>query len=787
MGRMTMRQPALRWQDALPAGNGMVGAMMHGRICDEQVLLNHEALWYRGAEKPRTADLADLLPELRDLLAKGEYREAHDFLQRHNERRGGRWLRPYPYQPACDIRLWGETTGPFRRYRRGVDFATGLAWVRWRDDACDHRRELFVSRADGVVALRLSAGKPGSVSCRLCLEAHDRGEDHYPGGVAAPAEPPPVSLEQQIDAPWLAFSGTFDTGGTFGAAGRVAARGGVVEEDGDHIVVSGADEVLVLVKLFVDEPSRDAVPRLRSEIEALGADFDALFARHEALHRALFEKMTLDLGAEAMTNDEMLMEAYDGDVPTALVQTMFDYGRYLLICSSGDGRWPANLQGIWNGDYTPAWSADYHNDENLQMNYWQALPGNLPETTLPFFDYHERFLDDYRENAQKVYGCRGILVPIAQTTHGAVHPGPWVNWTAGAGWLGQLFYDYYLFTGDRDFLRERAVPWLKETALFYEDFLFEGPDGRLVFSPSLSPENKPRCPGASLATVNAAMDAAVCRETLENLCEACGLLQIEPDGVARWQAMLEKLPGYEVNEDGAMCEWLHPALPDNYRHRHLSHLYPVFPGFAATEETDPRIFEACRVAVEKRLEFSLASMCGWSMAHMAGIYARLGDGNRALECLDLIARSSTGPNLLTYLTDWRPMGLTKVQWGKEIPFQIDANFGLSAAVLEMLVFSRPGMIKLLPALPDRWAAGRARGIACRGQITVDLEWNMPEGRLRAVFLSRIDQRVTLKFPGRPSRVACEGVDAHVEPAPEGEAYRTVTFKADARVALAASV
>ena len=776
-----MRQPATRWQDGLPVGNGTAGAMMYGRICDEQILLNHEAVWHRTA-KPRMVDLADLLPELREMIDAGRYRDAQEFFHTQNEARGGEWCRTDPYQPTCDIRLRAATSGPFVGYRRGVDFSSGVAWMQWQDDAGAFRREVFVSRADDVVVLRLTADNPGRVSCRLRLEAHDEGRNRAEGGFGAPPDPPPATFEHSAADGWLTFTGTFDTGDQYGAVGRVIATGGAVETVGDDLVVHNANEALLLVKLFAEESAGPAGQRLRAELDPLNLDFDTLLSRHIDIHRKVFERMTLHLtDGEETSNEELLLQAYDGNVPTALIQTMFDYGRHLLICSGRTPGWPAHLQGVWNGDYTPAWSSDYHNDENIQMNYWQALPGNLPEIALPVFDYYERFMDDYRENARKIYGCRGILAPIAQSTHGLMYPGLWANWTAAAGWLGQLFYDYYLFTEDRDFLARRAVPWLKETALFYEDFLFEGPDGKLVFSPSHSPENMPARDDASRVTINATMDVAICREVLENLCEACRVLDIDADGIARWEGMLAKLPDYEVNADGAMREWLHPAFPDNYHHRHQSHIYPVFPGISVTEETDPRIYDACRVAVEKRLVIGLTSQSGWSMAHMANIYARLGWGNRALECMEILTRSSTGPNLFTYHNDWRSMGLSLGGWGRVPPFQIDANFGLAAAVLEMLVFSRPGLVKLLPALPDKWPSGRALGLACRGGITIDLDWNLREGRLNAVLTSSKARTLTVKFPKAPKTVTCVG--ATLPSAETGEAYRVLNLPAGDRVEL----
>ena len=796
-----LRQPAIRWHEALPSGNGTVGAMVYGSIRRELILLNHEAI-FRRWPRPEIPDVSEHVPEWRRMLAEGRYREAAKFLYRKMEEKGFKARGAGPFEPAFDMGIEMETTHPFRVYRRSLDFETGEVTVRWTEGKTNYQRRLFVSRADDVVVMTITADQPGSVTCGVRLFPHALGRI---GGILSGkvVEMPEAQLtfERSAEDGWLEIRGRFEIGDEFGGLARVVAKGGTVETSEETVRVTGADEVIVILKLFANENSGKALERIRTEIAAIGPDYSKLLNRHVPLHRKLFDRVKLDLhGGEKrrLSTEELLMEAYDGDAPTAVIEKLFDYGRYLLISSSRPGGLPANLQGVWNGDYFPPWDCNYTNDWNIQMNYWQALPGNMPEVTLPYFDYYESWVADYQLNARQIYGCGGILASLAQTTHGLMFAGAgyrwtgtWLAWTAAAGWLAQLFYDYWLYTGDREFLAKRAVPFMKEVALFYEDFLLEDARGKLMFSPSLSPENIPAnlmSKGAdpAIVTINATMDVAIAKEIFTNLSAACEELGVEKDGIRRWRAMLAKLPDYEVNEDGAIREWMWPGLLDNYRHRHMTHLYPLFPGLEVMPESDPALCEAIRVALEKRL-VARDFLCPESYVHGANVFARLGKGDRALDCLELAVRAGVRPNLLTSCYDWRWQGLTMgVQHdGPEPPFQIDANFGFAAAVLEMLVYSKPGIVKLLPALPKRWANGKVEGILCRGGIRVSIEWDMAEGRVRAALLSRSEQAVTIKLPGVVKSLECEPANTEISESEYGPAYRKLALRGGKSVGIIA--
>lgn len=736
-----------RWREALPSGSGRVGAAVYGAVCRETVMLTHSDLWWQS-RTPELPDVSGRLPELRRLMLEGREAEAEPILVEELWSRGYDPVMAVPL-PLGDLTIESAADQGFTCYSRELDMRTGEVTVRWKDRGAAFERALFVSRPEDMVVLALRAEGRGAVVARFSLGLHDPADVKRPSG--KPDAPLPAAAESGSDGVYVWYAARSDDGTDFGAVARVIPAGGTCGAEGAKAVIDGADETLVLLRVFVQGSRQRDWCRLKAELAAEERSYGELLAAHEREHAALFGRMSLDLGAEdrGRSNEELLLEAYQGEAPLAMLEKMWAYGRYLLISSSRKGGSPCHLYGLWCGEYRGFWAFHMAN-ENLQMIYWQALGGRMPELLLPVFEYVEKRMEDFRQNARRLYGCRGIFIPAPTAPDSGLlktlspHI---VHWTGAAGWIAQHYYDYYLYTKDRDFLRNRALPFLREAALFYSDFFIEsGEDGKLISCPSVSPENRPGngAGGPKGTVINATMDFAIAKEVLSRLTAAAESEGMYREELPGWKRLLERIPAYQVNADGAVREWMHPAYDDQYRHRHQSHLYPVFPGKEITREKDPALYRGFLTAVKKRLAVGLEEQTGWSLAHMANLYARLGEGNRALECLDLLCRSAVINNFYTLHNDWREMGIgLKLDWA---PFQIDANMGFTAAVQEMLLYSEPGLLRILPALPDRWSRGSARGMLACGSIEADVCWDRQKGELTLKLLSPEAQQVVLELP-----------------------------------------
>ena len=725
--------PARDWREATPLGNGRLGALVHGRASDERVALNHEALynWARRGEMP---DLSAHLPELRRLLAEGRFAEAErlypDLLKASGYKgSSGKFF------PAFDLRLRCGTDGAFRDYSRELDLERGVCTVRWTDDGGAWERTAFVhcaAGAGGPLVLRVRRdGKPFSVS--LSLPQHDLIDyPGYGGWDSFSTEARGRAVLSTVKTPdGLHFCGMARLLATDGAVRLAPAPcGSVLKDPATALVVEDATFVDLVVDVDDEPRAFEAFEEKLARFD--GESFESLLAAHAAAFAERFGAMRLALAppdAPQESNERLLLDSYSGEVDARLVEKMADFGRYLLLASSGFGcARPANLQGVWNGDYSPAWAAAYFFNENVQLMYAQALRGGMPETLLPLFDLLDRFRDDFRANARRLWGCRGILLPVFMGDRSGLKDNfqpHCVHWTGAGAWIASFHWDYWLWTGDRAFLRDRAWPFLREVALFYEDFLAPGPDGLLHAAPAISPENKPTVDGRAENGVSAdpTMEIALVRELLTNALAAAAELGVEDAQTARWREMLGRLPSYRTRPDGALCEWIDPRFGDNDRHRHLSHLYPLFPGRELAPHRDAALFEAARRAAEARLATGLADQTGWSLAHLACVWARLGEGDRALGCLELLLRCCTGPNLFTRHNDWRGMGVTlEALHGTQPAIQLDAAYGFAAAVQEMLLGADETSLRLLPALPRAWTRGSVAGLRAPGGLRVDIEW-----------------------------------------------------------------
>ncbi len=725
--------PADHWQISTPVGNGRLGASVYGAVYDERILINHEALYNWRCNTP-LPDISDKLPYLRSLMDEKKYKEANDLYTNLIKETGFKSNKG-KFFPAFDLHLIFETNGAPCDYKRELDMERGVCTVSYTEGGKECQRAVFASRTDGYIVVNLRKSMPFSV--KATLERHDMSDyvdSWYADEFKTFAKDSYIYSESKT-AGGLHFSGIVKVLNTDGEIStRENERKLKLDMSGDvklesFIEIKNATEITFILEVA---ETVESFEKIKERVDNCKDSYDELLKKHTEEFSKIFNRTRLTLKeGENKSTEELLLKGYSGKIDNALIEKMADFGRYLLISCSLDCKYPANLQGMWNGAYSPAWACTFFNNENIQMAYWQACAGGLSESLLPLFNLYESFLEDYRENARRLYGCRGLLLPLFMDNGNGkkenIQPHV-LYWTGSSAWICQIYYDYYLYTGDEDFLLNRAYPFMKECALFYEDFLVYDENGRLKSYPSNSPENRADgdFEGARELSVciNATMDFALVKELLTNLVSICQKHQIDSEKCDTWLKMLSAIPEYEINEDGAIKEYMHPDFKDNYHHRHQSHIYPLFPGFEINEENNKELYEAMRVAVEKRLCIGLKSQTGWSLSHMSNIYARLCDGERAKECLDLLLRFCTGQNLYTHHNDWRNMGVTlKFLHAGHPPFQIDANMGFVSAIYEMLAYSDLDKIKLLPALPQEFKEGRIENIHCRGGYVLSVDWN----------------------------------------------------------------
>ena len=720
------RQPATQWTEALPVGNGRLGAMIFGGTAHERLSLNEATFWSGGPYDPVSPEARAALPEVRRLIVAGRYAEAQALA---NAKMMGRPLTQMSYQPIGDLLLDQPGIGPLVEYRRELDLDAAVATTRFRTMYDGYRRTILASPVDQVIAIEIVSDRPGKLDLDIALTSPQRATvAATDAGLLLTGEGP---AEKGI-AGALRFAG----------AVRVQPRGGTIERRGERIAVRGADAVVVLVALATsyrrfDDVGGDPVAIVGGQIDrAATKSFAAIATAATAEHRRLFRRVGLDLGrtpdADRPT-DERIRTSQTADDP-ALAALYFDYGRYLLISSSRPGGQPANLQGLWNDIPRPPRGSKFTININTEMNYWPAEATALADCTAPLVALVRELAISGQRTAREMYGARGWVAHHNTDGWRATAPvdgAEYGLWPMGGAWLCTHLWDRYDYGRDLAYLRS-IYPLLRGASLFFLDTLqVDSASGRLVTNPSLSPENIH--PGGASLCAGPAMDQQILRDLFDQTARAATILRTDGEFVRQLRSARARLAPDKIGGQGQLQEWQadwDATAPDPH-HRHVSHLYGLFPSHQIDPDRTPDLARAARRSLELRGDEST----GWATAWRANLWARLRDGEHAHRILAfLLGPERTYPNMF----DAHP------------PFQIDGNFGGTRAIAEMLMQSRDDEILLLPALPRAWPTGSVRGLRARGAVRVDLGWR--QGRLDQATLTADQPGRFLVKAGGTSRV-----------------------------------